>query len=657
MFKEKFWSFVVLWIALFGILYFINLQNYLLFHALAEMVSIAVAVAIFMLVWNVRNSLDNSYLIFIGIAYLFIGTFDLIHTLAYQEMGLFRQYEINVQNQLWVASRYLESLSFLIGSFFLGRRLRPFLIIGILFCVTVLLLSTIFYWQVFPLCYVTGSGSTLFLELSNLNIILILGATIVRLIHKKNEFDKVGLQFIIASIVFTILSQLFLSFSSNVHDLSFFLGHYLKLLSFYCIYKAIIELGLSQPFAILFRNLKESEQALRQERNFISSVLTFAGALVLITDTQGKIVQVNKAYEALSGSSLKQIEGKCIWDLFFIPEEAEAIKSLFDRRKTNHFPNDYESHLVAEEGNQHLIRWAHTVLTDANGSVEYNVISGIDITRRKQAEEKLLKSRDELELRVQERSADLLEANKQLALRIDELAAAEKAVRESERQLRFLSSQLLTIQENERSRIARELHDELGGSLAVLKLRTSYIEKHLQHDQTELQKECRQTLEHIDQIFDEVHRLSRDLSPSILEDIGLSSAMQWLLDNFIRIHEINVESSLANVDHLFSGNEKIMLFRILQEALTNIIKHAQARTVIVQLQKHADRVTLVIQDDGKGFDSEPCGNTEISEKGLGLVTMKERTRILGGFFDIFSEKSKGTRIELNIAIQDGEQDI
>jgi hypothetical protein len=166
----------LIWALVLGILYLTKHYNFLLFHAMAEMFSIAVAGAIFILIWNVRRSLDNSYLLFVGVAYLFIGCLDLVHTLANQGMGLFRRYEVNLQSQLWIAGRYLESLSILIGAFFLGRRMKLGFVLASFAVPTSLVLGTIFYWDVFPACFVTSVGPTPFKKLSVYIIVSILAA-------------------------------------------------------------------------------------------------------------------------------------------------------------------------------------------------------------------------------------------------------------------------------------------------------------------------------------------------------------------------------------------------------------------------------------------------------------------------------------------------
>ena len=159
---------------------------------------------------------------------------------------------------------------------------------------------------------------------------------------------------------------------------------------------------------------------------------------------------------------------------------------------------------------------------------------------------------------------------------ITERKQAEEALKESERHLRDLSSQLLTAQETERKRISRELHDELGQSLTVMKLRLNYIEKKLSEHQTELKEECESGVRFIDQIIENIRRLSRDLSPTILDDFGLSAALRWVINNFAKSYTIKVILNMTDVDSLLPSGSHVVVYRTIQEALTNIGKHSQA---------------------------------------------------------------------------------
>jgi signal transduction histidine kinase len=232
---------------------------------------------------------------------------------------------------------------------------------------------------------------------------------------------------------------------------------------------------------------------------------------------------------------------------------------------------------------------------------------------------------------------------------------AEKALRESWKRLQFLSSHLLTAQERERKRISLELHDELGQSLTVLKLQLRSIEKALNKEQRALKEDCKKTLQYINQIIENIRRLSRDLSPSILEDLGLTAALQWLIEDFAKHSAIKVDIDMLVFDNLFSSDAQIIIYRIFQEALTNIVKHAQANTVTVVVKKKDGSVHFQVQDDGKGFDIKQIEARYPTEKSLGLLAMDERARMLGGQLEVYGQKGKGTRIIFTIPIYSEEK--
>jgi hypothetical protein len=188
-------------------LYLVSRRNYLLFHSLAELFSIVVACSIFVIVWNTRRLLDNSYLLFIGVAYLFVAALDLLHTLAYKGMGVFPWAETNLPTQLWIAARYLESLSLLVASFFIGRKLKVHLLLvgySAVFGVAVL---SIFYWGVFPVCFFEATGLTPFKKVSEYVLCGILLASIVQLLRHRAQFEPRVLGLVAASIAGTIASE------------------------------------------------------------------------------------------------------------------------------------------------------------------------------------------------------------------------------------------------------------------------------------------------------------------------------------------------------------------------------------------------------------------------------------------------------------------
>jgi len=272
------------------------------------------------------------------------------------------------------------------------------------------------------------------------------------------------------------------------------------------------------------------------------------------------------------------------------------------------------------------------------------------IIARSSAEEALRKAHRELEQRVQERTVALVAANEQLRREIAERHAAEKALRETGDRLRILSSHLLTAQERERRRISLELHDELGQSLTVLKLQLRTINTRLNDRGKDLLNNCEEVLQYTDEIIENVRRLSRDLSPSILEDLGLTAALLRLSDDFARHSKIDINLQAPNIDHLFSKDQQILIYRIFQEAFNNIGKHAQATRVSAVVQKDDGRIRFCIQDNGVGFEVEKLEAHHSTERSLGLMAMDERARMLGGILRINSKPGKGTTLTFTLPV-------
>ena len=263
--------FILLGLSFLG-LYLTSLYNYILFHSFAEIFSIVIACSVFIIVWNSRQFVENNYFLLIGIAYLFVSGLDLIHTLAYKGMEVFKGYDANLPTQLWIIPRFLESLSLLIAPIFLKRKLKLYLIFLGYAGITTLSLLSIFYWNVFPDCYIEGVGLTLFKKISEYVISLILLASIFLLLKHRDEFHKDVLKMVIWSIILTIGSELAFTLYVSVYGFSNLVGHYLKILSFYLIYKAIIETGLRRPYDLLFKNLKKSEGNLKKRNTHLEEL-------------------------------------------------------------------------------------------------------------------------------------------------------------------------------------------------------------------------------------------------------------------------------------------------------------------------------------------------------------------------------------------------
>jgi signal transduction histidine kinase len=252
-------------------------SHYLLFHAYAEGFSIVIAIVMFIITWNSRHVIDNYYLYFIGLTYLFVANFDFLHTLGYSGMNVFPDYDFYA-NQLWVVGRFMESISLLLGFYFLKRKKR---VNAIWVMVIYAIISTIFIllilvFKVFPECFIEGVGQTPFKIVSELIIIGILSLAIVGLYKNKVRSPKGILYSLLLSFIVTIISELFFTIYIHNYGISNILGHFAKIVSFYLIYRSIIKTGINEPYQVIFNNLNEKKmelQRLNEEKTQLFSVL------------------------------------------------------------------------------------------------------------------------------------------------------------------------------------------------------------------------------------------------------------------------------------------------------------------------------------------------------------------------------------------------
>jgi PAS domain S-box-containing protein len=226
-----------------------------------------------------------------------------------------------------------------------------------------------------------------------------------------------------------------------------------------------------------------------------------------------------------------------------------------------------------------------------------------------------------------------------IASDLSEVTRAEQELRTSSEQLRNLAARLLSVREEERTRIAREIHDELGQSLTAVKMDISWLAGRLSPGNGQMLERIRTTLQLADDLIKSVRRISTELRPGIL-DLGLAAAVEWQAQEFQARTGIPCQLRLPTQEVVVAPDVSTALFRIFQETLTNVARHARSTSVEVILEKQGDRLVLRIRDNGQGFDpADPS-----LSKSLGLLGMRERAAMLGGQVHISSAPGEGTSV-------------
>ena len=263
-----------------------------------------------------------------------------------------------------------------------------------------------------------------------------------------------------------------------------------------------------------------------------------------------------------------------------------------------------------------------------------------DLTERKMMEEQLQNSQRELEVRVAERTAELHASNEALKKEIDQRREAESARRE-------LLRRLANAHEDERLRLARELHDEVGQHLASLMLGLNSLERHV------TSKEATGVLRNLQALTEslgrEVHSLAVQLRPAALDDLGLMRAVNTLADVWSARSGIKVDLHAFGIDEpRLPPDVELTVYRVIQEALTNVLKHAGASRVSLILNRPDGEVVIIVEDDGRGFDSEAVQSSQTG--GLGLLGIRERVAQFNGTMTLESEPGRGTTVFVRIPL-------
>ena len=388
--------------------------------------------------------------------------------------------------------------------------------------------------------------------------------------------------------------------------------------------------------------LRKAQVEIAESRDRYFELYDLAPVGYFTLDQNGLIVEINFAGADMLGFERASLIKKG-FSRFVAPRSQDAFYAHRKQALTTVGRQFSEIELKRKNGQSFYAQLQSAAVKGNEGSAIQLRTAVVDITERKRAEEALFGAHSQLEQRIAERTADLMTTNAELQKEIEERKRMGEALQRSERELHVLSSHLLSIQEVERRRVALELHDSVAQNLVAARM---FLRLSL--NSTEGSALPEGSLERIFSMLGDCIEELRDiidgLRPSILEDLGVNSAVENYCAKFQSLHhDIEIEREITAKERDIPKEIKIVIYRILQEALSNISKHSGAKTVRVFLRTREDGIELGIEDDGAGFDVEEPQSQE-SGRGIGLSSMRERAQLSGGSISIQSRKGTGTTV-------------
>jgi PAS domain S-box-containing protein len=383
---------------------------------------------------------------------------------------------------------------------------------------------------------------------------------------------------------------------------------------------------------------ERAEEALRESAKTLSIVADFTYDWEYWRSPDERFLYVSPSCERITGYTREEfIQDPGLYSRIIHPDDREGVVTHLREDQGHRELCELEFRIVRRDGQERWIGHACKLVLDANGQSLGRRACDRDITERKRAEQilqqrtlELQQLTDTLELRVQERTAELARTNEAL---------------------RQLSIKLLSAQEDERKRIAGEIHDTLGAYLSGIKFKVETTLQQMEKNPQVATESLNTITPLIQEGIEECRRIQQDLRPSMLDDLGILPTLSWFCRRFQTIYsEIRIEQKIEVEEGEVPHSLKVVIFRVTQEAMNNTTKHSKANLVRLHLGKIDQRIELVLEDNGQGFDLEKVRG-DSTRRGLGLTSMKERTELSGGSFAIESTEGKGTIIRASWPLQ------
>jgi PAS domain S-box-containing protein len=388
------------------------------------------------------------------------------------------------------------------------------------------------------------------------------------------------------------------------------------------------------------RTLRESEERFRL---LIEGVQEYA---IFQLDAEGNVVSWNAGAQRLKGYDSREIIGQH-FSVFYPQEDLMNDKPReILARAARHGQTEDEGWRVRKDGSRFWANVVITALRDSNGNLLGFAKLTRDTTENRERAEALTKAKELLELRVEQRTAVLTRVNHEMRSEIAERQHAEEELRKSRDQLRALAARLQSVREEERTYIAREIHDELGQACTAIKMDLALIGRKLTKRQIALRAKVDSSIQLVDGTIVTLRRIASELRPRTLDDLGLPAALEAQAQEFEGRTSIPCSVILPPEPLKLDTDRSTAIFRIFQESLTNVARHAHATRVEARLRCENDRIIFQVFDNGTGFDPEVAK----ARKSLGLVGMQERALLLNGEFKTEGVPGSGTTMTLTIPL-------
>ncbi|HTY47966.1 MAG TPA: MASE3 domain-containing protein [Methanomassiliicoccales archaeon] len=423
------WRLIAAALVLLVALFLTSLYTFLLFHSLIEVGIAVTGFSVFLVAATSRRYLENNYLLFVGLAFLPISFLGLVHMLAFDGMGVFGNNTANLATQLWLATRYLGAAALLIAPMIIYRKMN-WTAVTVGFCSAAALLIALIFLGYFPTAYTDATGLTPFKIYSEYAISIVLGLSMIVLYTRRSWFEKSVFQLVIGASALQILAELTFTGYVKVNDPVNMLGHLLILASFGLLLIALVRTGIEKPYALVFRSLKASETALREERDFANSIINNTQAVVMVVDRGGTILTMNPFGQRLLGANERSMRGSN-WISAMIPvEEGEACRTVFQNAANGSETVHYSGRMITQSNQERWMSWSMGALKNDVDEVAGVLLLGNDMTELRRLEgelvcraEELSRSNDDLQRFAYVASHDLREPLRMISVYLELLNA------------------------------------------------------------------------------------------------------------------------------------------------------------------------------------------------------------------------------------------